>query len=282
MDLSVYLSPTPRLELKEDYVAGLQGLSSIKAFFSGVLSGIDNLKEKLHIFNTVYREKNINEFREIKKLKGKVDKIISTKKYENVMNIKVAGLAGLNSLSIAAEELPKLLDRVNDNTLKGLEEVERILSEFISDLDFRKSYSFKYSSILGKLRDEHHDIDYTIGSFVNLSIIEDVVPIKNVIPNLQTLSLLYDKMYSAGEKTDTSMLNKINKKVFDISDKVDIIEEILNSQPDSFSKTAVNGLADLLSEYSKQLKTHSLIYFLTGEVLKIYINIVDVVEGSKV
>ena len=88
--------------------------------------------------------------------------------------------------------------------------------------------------------------------------------------------------YSAGEKTDTSMLNKINKKVFDISDKVDIIEEILNSQPDSFSKTAVNGLADLLSEYSKQLKTHSLIYFLTGEVLKIYINIVDVVESSKI
>ena len=282
MDLSVYLSPTPRLELKEDYVAGLQGLSSIKAFFSGVLSGIDNLKEKLHIFNTVYREKNINEFKEIKKLKGKVDKIISTKKYENVMNIKVAGLAGLNSLSIAAEELPKLLDRVNDNTLKGLEEVERILSEFISDLDFRKSYSFKYSSILGKLRDEHYDIDRTISSFVNLSVIEDVVPIKDVVPNLQTLSLLYDKMYSAGEKTDTSMLNKINKKVFDISDKVDIIEEILNSQPDSFSKTAVNGLADLLSEYSKQLKTHSLIYFLTGEVLKIYINIVDVVEKSKI
>ena len=95
MDLSVYLSPTPRLELKEDYVAGLQGLSSIKAFFSGVLSSIDNLKEKLHIFNTVYREKNINEFKEIKKLKGKVDKIISSKKYENVMNIKVAGLDGL-------------------------------------------------------------------------------------------------------------------------------------------------------------------------------------------
>lgn len=128
MDLSVYLSPTPRLELKEDYVAGLQGLSSIKAFFSGVLSSIDNLKEKLHIFNTVYREKNINEFKEIKKLKGKVDKIISTKKYENVMNIKVAGLAGLTSLSISAEELPKLLDRVNNNTLKGLEEVEAILS----------------------------------------------------------------------------------------------------------------------------------------------------------
>ena len=281
MDLSVYLSPTPRLELKEDYVAGLQGLSSIKAFFSGVLSSIDNLKEKLHIFNTVYREKNINEFKEIKKLKGKVDKIISNKKYENVMNIKVAGLAGLNSLSIAAEELPKLLDRVNNNTLKGLEEVEKILSEFISDLDFRKSYSFKYSSILGNLREEHYKIDRTIGSFVNLSIIEDVVPIKDVIPNLQTLSLLYNKMYSAGEKTDTSMLNKINKKVFDISDKVTIIEEILNSQPDSFSKTAVSGLADLLSEYSKQLKTHSLIYFLTGEVLKIYINIVDVVEDSK-
>ena len=281
MDLSVYLSPTPRLELKEDYVAGLQGLSSIKAFFSGVLSSIDNLKEKLHIFNTVYREKNINEFKEIKKLKGKVDKIISNKKYENVMNIKVAGLAGLNSLSIAAEELPKLLDRVNSNTLKGLEEVEKILSEFISDLDFRKSYAFRYASILGNLRVEHREIDRTISSFVNLSIIEDVVPIKDVVPNLQTLSLLYDKMYSAGEKTDTSMLNKINKKVFDISDKVTIIEEILNSQPDSFSKTAVSGLADLLSEYSKQLKTHSLIYFLTGEVLKIYINIVDVVEDSK-
>ena len=56
MDLSVYLSPTPRLELQEDYQAGLQSLSSIKNFFNSVLDNLDNLKEKLHIFNTIYRD----------------------------------------------------------------------------------------------------------------------------------------------------------------------------------------------------------------------------------
>ncbi len=281
MDLSVYLSPTPRLELQEDYQAGLQSLSSIKNFFNSVLDNLDNLKEKLHIFNTIYRDKNINEFKEIKQLKGKVDKIISTKKYENVMNIKIAGIAGLKSLSLAANELPDLLDAVNANTLKGLEEVENILSEFIADIDFRKSYTFKYSSLLGKLRESHIEVDRKISAFVDLSIIADSMPIKNIIPNLQTLSLVYDKMYSAGEKTNTAQLSEINKKVFDISDKVDIIEKIIETNSDSFSKTSINGLADLLSEYSRQLKTHSLVYYLTAEVLKIYINIVDVVEDSK-
>ena len=281
MDLSVYLSPTPRLELQEDYQAGLQSLSSIKNFFNSVLDNLDNLKEKLHIFNTIYRDKNINEFKEIKQLKGKVDKIISTKKYENVMNIKIAGIAGLKSLSLAANELPDLLDAVNANTLKGLEEVENILSEFIADIDFRKSYTFKYSSLLGKLRESHTEVDRKISAFVDLSIIADSMPIKNIIPNLQTLSLVYDKMYSAGEKTNTAQLSEINKKVFDISDKVDIIEKIIETNSDSFSKTSINGLADLLSEYSRQLKTHSLVYYLTAEVLKIYINIVDVVEDSK-
>lgn len=281
MDLSVYTSPTPRLELQEDYEAGLQSLTSIKNFFNGILDNLDNLKEKLHIFNTIYRDKNINEFGEIKKLKGKVDKIISTKKYENVMVIKIAGLSGLKSLSIAADELPNLLDIVNSNTLKGLDEVENILSEFISDVDFRKSYTFKYSSLLGKLRDTHRDIDYRVSTFVDLSMIADNMPIKDVIPNLQTLSLVYDKLYKAGEKTNTAELSKINKKVFDISEKVDIIEKIVESNPDSFSKTSINGLADLLSEYSRQLKTHSLIYYLTAEVLKIYLNIIDVVEESK-
>ena len=281
MDLSVYLSPTPRLELQEDYQAGLQSLSSIKNFFNSVLDNLDNLKEKLHIFNTIYRDKNINEFKEIKQLKGKVDKIISTKKYENVMNIKIAGIAGLKSLSLAANELPDLLDAVNANTLKGLEEVENILSEFIADIDFRKSYTFKYSSLLGKLRESHREVDRKISAFVDLSIIVDSMPIKNIIPNLQTLSLVYDKMYSAGEKTNTAQLSEINKKVFDISDKVDIIKKIIETNSDSFSKTSINGLADLLSEYSRQLKTHSLVYYLTAEVLKIYINIVDVVEDSK-
>lgn len=281
MDLSVYLSPTPRLELQEDYQAGLQSLSSIKNFFNSVLDNLDNLKEKLHIFNTIYRDKNINEFKEIKQLKGKVDKIISTKKYENVMNIKIAGIAGLKSLPLAANELPDLLDAVNANTLKGLEEVENILSEFIADIDFRKSYTFKYSSLLGKLRESHTEVDRKISAFVDLSIIADSMPIKNIIPNLQTLSLVYDKMYSAGEKTNTAQLSEINKKVFDISDKVDIIEKIIETNSDSFSKTSINGLADLLSEYSRQLKTHSLVYYLTAEVLKIYINIVDVVEDSK-
>lgn len=281
MDLSVYLEPTPRLELNEDYEAGLQSLSSIKNFFSGILDNLDNLKEKLHIFNTVYRDKNINEFREIKKLKGKVDNIISKKKYENVMNIKIAGLAGLKSLPTAANELPDLLDSVNENTLKGLEAVEDILAEFIADTDFRKSYAFKYSSMLGKLRENAMVIDSKISSFVDLSIIADSMPIKEIIPNLQTLNLVYDKLYSAGEKTNTAQLSEINKKVFSISEKVDIIESIISTNPDSFSKTSVNGLADLLSEYSRQLKTHSLIYYLTAEVLKIYINIVDVVEDSK-
>ena len=41
MDLSVYLSPTPRLELQEDYQAGLQSLSSIKNFFNSVLDNLE-------------------------------------------------------------------------------------------------------------------------------------------------------------------------------------------------------------------------------------------------
>lgn len=52
MDLSVYTSPTPRLELKEDYQAGLQSLTSIKNFFNSILDNLDNLKEN-YIFLTL-------------------------------------------------------------------------------------------------------------------------------------------------------------------------------------------------------------------------------------
>lgn len=281
MDFSIYMSPTPRLQLEEDYQAGLQNLSSIKNFFNSVLDNLDNLKEKLHMFNVVYRDKNINEFKDIKKLQGKVEKIISVKKYENVKNIKIAGLSGLKSLSIAAETLPEIIDSVNNTTLKGLEEVEKILAEFIADTDIRKAFSFRYSSALGVMQDAIYDIDYKISGFVDLSMIADSMPIEKVIPNLQTLVLVYDKLYKAGEKTNTAELAKINKKVKDISEKVDILADIIERNPDSFTKTSINGLADVLSNYSKQIKTHSLVYYLTAEVLKIYLNIVDVVEDSK-
>lgn len=281
MDLSAYTGANVEYRIEEDYKAGLQSFAVIKNFFNSITENIADIKEKLHIFNVVYRDKNINEFADLKKIKNKINDIIRDKRYQDVENIKIAGLAGLKSLSLAASELPQLVKIVNESTLPGLIEVDKILAEFIADKDFRKAYKFKYGSKVDYLLDSKYRVDSKLSIFIDISNIQDYLPINKIIPNLETLNTVFKGLYDAAEETDVSELVKINNLVDTISAKIDIIDEIITSDPESFSKTSLQGVADLLSGMSSQIKMHSLVYYVTGEVIKIYVNTVDAIKESK-
>lgn len=281
MDLNVYTRANSEYHIEEDYKAGLQSFAVIRNFFNDVLENIADIKEKLHVFNVAHRDKNINEFADLKKIKNKINDIIRDKRYQDVENIKIAGLAGLSSLSLAASELPLLVKLVNETTLPGLAEVDRILAEFISDKDFRKSYKFRYGSKVDMLLENKYKVDSKLSLFIDISNIQDYLPINKIVPNLETLNTVFAGLYNAAEQTNVAELVKINELVDVISAKMDIIDEIIKTDTDSFSKTSLQGVADLLSGFSTQIKLHSLVYYITGEIIKIYINTVEAVKESK-
>ena len=276
-ELELYTFAVPKLELG-DMQAGLESFDFIKKFLDKTLLAIDNIKNNLHIFNTLYRGEHINELKDLISIKNTIDKVIEKHEYLDVKNKEVNGVAGLISLTLAAEKLPILLDHVNENTLKVLESSVVLLDKFIADVDFRKSFMKSNDALGSKVWGKNINIETELTSFVDLNLVTDTVKIGQVIPNLYSLKIIHENLVAAGKKTQIFNLKKIEDTIELIVDRVKIIEGMMNNTEDSFTKQAISSVGDSLSDLGNMVRYHSLVYYVTAEVSKVAINIVKTLE----
>ena len=276
-ELELYTFAVPKLELG-DMQAGLESFDFIKKFLDKTLLAIDNIKNNLHIFNTLYRGEHINELKDLISIKNTIDKVIEKHEYLDVKNKEVNGVAGLISLTLAAEKLPILLDHVNENTLKVLESSVVLLDKFIADVDFRKSFMKSNDALGSKVWRKNINIETELTSFVDLNLVTDTVKIGQVIPNLYSLKIIHENLVAAGKKTQIFNLKKIEDTIELIVDRVKIIEGMMNNTEDSFTKQAISSVGDSLSDLGNMVRYHSLVYYVTAEVSKVAINIVKTLE----
>ena len=276
-ELELYTFAVPKLELG-DMQAGLESFDFIKKFLDKTLLAIDNIKNNLHIFNTLYRGEHINELKDLISIKNTIDKVIEKHEYLDVKNKEVNGVAGLISLTLAAEKLPILLDHVNENTLKVLESSVVLLDKFIADVDFRKSFMKSNDALGSKVWRKNINIETELTSFVDLNLVTDTVKIGQVIPNLYSLKIIHENLVTAGKKTQIFNLKKIEDTIELIVDRVKVIEGMMNNAEDSFTKQAISSVGDSLSDLGNMVRYHSLVYYVTAEVSKVAINIVKTLE----
>lgn len=279
MELEKYKYPIPKLDLGDNHFSGLESFESVKTFFNKVLLTIDNIKNNLHIFNTLYRGKNINELKDLKDIKSDVDYVVKNIEYYMIENKEVAGISGLKSLPLAADKLPELIDYVNNNTYKFLKEINAVLASFMTDEDFRKSFIHNHSNIDMKAWFKKNDIADTLESFIDLNTITDKVKIKDVIPNIISLKTSRDNLILAAEKTDIYQLHEIEEIIEEIVIKVKSIEE--NIETLDPKKLALGIITEALSDLGNLIRFHSLTYYVTSEVSKILINIVETLKKTK-
>ena len=279
-ELERYAFPVPRLELN-DMQAGLESFDFIKKFLSKTLLTIDNIKNNLHIFNTLYRGENINELKELLSVKNSLNKVIENYDYVDIKNKEVNGIAGLISLPLAAEKLPILLDHVNENTLKVLTNTVLLLDKFISDVDYRKSFMHTNDALGSKVWRKNLNIEEELTSFIDLNLVTDQVKIGEVIPNLYSLKQIHENLVTAGKKTKIYELKKIEDTIELIVERVKIIEDMMNNVDDNFTKQAISSVGDSLTDLGNMVRYHSLVYYVTAEVSKVAINIIKTLEKIK-
>lgn len=279
-ELEKYAFPVPKLELN-DMQAGLESFDFIKKFLNKTLLVIDNIKNNLHIFNTLYRGENINELKELTSIKSSLNKVIETHDYLDIKNKEVNGIAGLKSLPLAAEKLPTLLDHVNENTLKVLTSTVLLLDKFISDVDYRKSFMHTNDALGSKVWRKNINIEEELISFIDLNLVTDQVKIGEVIPNLYSLKQIHENLVTAGKKTKIYELKKIEDTIELIVERVKIIEDMMNNVDDNFTKQAISSVGDSLTDLGNMVRYHSLVYYITAEVSKVAINIIKTLEKIK-
>lgn len=280
IELEKYAFPVPKLELN-DMQAGLESFDFIKKFLNKTLLVIDNIKNNLHIFNTLYRGENINELKELTSIKSSLNKVIETHDYLDIKNKEVNGIAGLKSLPLAAEKLPTLLDHVNENTLKVLTSTVLLLDKFISDVDYRKSFMHTNDALGSKVWRKNINIEEELISFIDLNLVTDQVKIGEVIPNLYSLKQIHENLVTAGKKTKIYELKKIEDTIELIVERVKIIEGMMNNVDDNFTKQAISSVGDSLTDLGNMVRYHSLVYYVTAEVSKVAINIIKTLEKIK-
>lgn len=280
IELEKYAFPVPKLELN-DMQAGLESFDFIKKFLNKTLLVIDNIKNNLHIFNTLYRGENINELKELTSIKSSLNKVIETHDYLDIKNKEVNGIAGLKSLPLAAEKLPILLDHVNENTLKVLTSTVLLLDKFISDVDYRKSFMHTNDALGSKVWRKNINIEDELTSFIDLNLVTDQVKIGEVIPNLYSLKQIHENLVTAGKKTKIYELKKIEDTIELIVERVKIIEDMMNNVDDNFTKQAIRSVGDSLTDLGNMVRYHSLVYYVTAEVSKVAINIIKTLEKIK-
>lgn len=283
MELEPYKYKVPVLDLGNNLHAGLEGISfdNIKTFFNKVLLTVDNIKNNLHVFNTLYRGSTINELKDLNSIKSDVDYVIKHNEFYLVENKEISGISGLKNLPIAAENLQALIEYVNKHTLTYLINAEKILDKFLADEDFRKSFIQSADILEMKAWRKGMDIELILNSFIDLNTVTDKVKLKNIIPNLISLKNSRDNLAKAAEKTDIYQLKKIEDAIDAVIEKVKLIEKNIDTV-ESSNRIALNSVAAVLSDLGNLVRYHSLVYYITSEVSKVLINIVKTLkENSK-
>ena len=250
-ELERYAFPVPKLELN-DMQAGLESFDFIKKFLSKTLLTIDNIKNNLHIFNTLYRGENINELKELLSVKNSLNKVIENYDYVDIKNKEVNGIAGLISLPLAAEKLPILLDHVNENTLKVLTSTVLLLDKFISDVDYRKSFMHTNDALGSKVWRKNINIEDELTSFIDLNLVTDQVKIGEVIPNLYSLKQIHENLVTAGKKTKIYELKKIEDT---IQNKLDELEDRLAEAEENKNHDLANRYRRIITKTKAKLET---------------------------
>lgn len=279
MELEPYKYKMPVLDLGDDLHSGLEGISfdNIKLFFNKVLMTVDNVKNNLHVFNTLYRGGTINELKDLNSIKSDTDYVTKHNEFYLVENREVAGISGLKSLPMAADKLEELVEYVNKHTLTYLLDAGKILDKFLADEDFRKSF-IKSSDVIGmKAWRKGMNIEDTLSSFIDLNTVTDKVKLKNIIPNLISLKNSRENLVKAAEKTDIYQLKKIEEAIDNVLDKVRLIESSIDVL-DGTNRIALSSVTEVLSDLGNLVRYHSLVYYITSEVSKVLINIVTTLK----
>lgn len=276
-ELKNYTFPVYKVELVEDYQAGLEGFKFIGDFFNNVLLMIDGFKDRLHILNTLYRGKHINELKDLESVKRDVNNIVHNNTYSDLENKEIVGIAGLKNLPLAAEELAKLVELVNKTTYDSLVIIHELLSRFIADKDYRKSFLAGVNGISNIKRNTIEDIENSLLKFVDLNMIQDTLKLKEVLPNLSSLIKVHENLVDAANKTDIVQLRDIELIITKIEDKVMIIAELAKDDTE-ITKTSMSQVSEGLYIMGNLVKQHGIVYYVTAEVSKVLLNIVKTLK----
>jgi len=266
-----------------DEIVGLENglFSSLKLKLNETASEISNkINTRTHGFREfLYERGSLASVKKITDFDRKAKKIIDTKEYSDMSMIQLPAVHGLTTdLYTLTEKLSPYFTNLKKNSMKNLEEMDDVISNFIGDKEFRKSFKVSKTSFEEINEKFNIKLDKDLKSMFSTKDKSEFVSLgKLVRSNNELKGTLKNIIYINDNFTDKDLI-KLNKKIDSIQKKIEMLVKMLNIDEVEASKEAIQGVVTALSTVANYVSSVSNLYYVHMTAMDVMLKIKEVYE----
>lgn len=192
--------------------------------------------------------------------------VVNNIEYMVVKQARVMAPVGIKvDLIKLADELEDGIKIIHDQVFKCLDNLDMTISSVLTDQAYRtQSKPLKIDNDAIVYGDRLYAI---LNKVTDTKKVEDTRLVKDLLPNISSMTKVYDSLIKSSEKTSIKVLNNINEMVDNIYVKTQTLESEMKEDY-TISKTVLNKLATDLESNAKLITvTMSTIYLYNQTVL---------------
>lgn len=257
-------------QLSNNLVLSQEGFGSfIEKVGSFFVTKVGQVREALGL-SASQSNKLVDEYnaylKDLDKNKQNLIWVVNNVEYMTAKQLRVMAPAGIKvDLVKLSSLLEEALEDIQDKVFKSLDELDITISSVLSDESYRlQSKPLKPNKDAITYSDKLYDM---LNKCIDTKKLEDTRLIKDLLPNISSMTKVYDTLVKSANKTSSKFLININDLIDSIYVKTQTLEKEMNEEFE-ISKTVLNKLATDL-EYNAKLvtATMSVVYLYNQTVL---------------
>jgi len=274
------LSAIPELQFRAEAInyetIGTEGFGFTEMFSKPLTTISDILKNGIHSLKGVsFSFSSKEDYKMITSIKN----IKQNVKYYNVESIKIPIMLGSKlDLLTTVNKLYDIKEHLTINTLSILNDTNTYVDMMLSNANFRKSNKpFKIDKLY---MDVSNDLYNAVNDVISDNVTVDRKSVDNLIPNLDSLSTINDKLNSITSTLDSKLLKQINKAIGKIVKSVDILEKefMAESKKGDINSNRLVELSYRIEKSAKIVTLHSSLIHIVKQTENTFKHLVETLD----
>jgi len=231
-------------------------IDDIKSAFGSNTERLDNVSKKdmtEHVKTILKLQKD---FISIKEKVG----------FTKVLHVETPVMLGqkVSMLEIITNIKP-LINDIDKNLLKDIDDVDTVVSKMIADVEHRKS--IKITNKFKDIGKRDSEILSVMDSIIDKNGTKDRLPMKNVISNISSIETVLSELKELNGIFTYNKVIKVKESIKKLYEKTDTLHELLNESEDfgTTSKAAINELAYGLENIAKYITESITVFYVLNQ-----------------
>lgn len=197
-------------------------------------------------FRNLFSKENDELYKDLDRTSAKVKTVMSTIDFLTVKDKDIPVISGFKGYALdAVEDLEKHSLHISRDYFKALIELDDVISRFISDEDYRKSFKYK-----AKALDEIANNVKPLGDILSDMLSgekTDVKKVSDVFGNVKSITVTADKLIGLNKELRQKDITKLYKLAESVASRVSILTELLDDPEEDLTKESVETVISAIT-----------------------------------